>query len=222
MKLTLLAPFFVALVTISTHAADISVPGSTIVGGQLQGGTTFVVATVGTAATVNNYPGAETPAMAIDNLTGTKYLNFAETNTGYVCSPSPGVSNVTGIRFTTGNDSAERDPASYALYGTNAGAAGSAASLVFSNYTLISSGALSLPGDFTIDDQRGVTSSISFTNAAGNFSTYMLIFPTVKDGASANSMQIAEAVLTGTVVPEPSGAALGLAGGLLLMRRRRR
>jgi hypothetical protein len=220
MKCILFAATVVLLANVSVQAVDISVPGSTIVGGQLSGAS-FNLASVGTVAATNNYPAAEAPALAIDNGTGTKYLNFAETNTGYVCSPSLGLSNVTGIRFTTGNDSAERDPASYSLYGTNAGAAGSAPSLVFANYTLISTGALALPGDFTIDDQRGVTTSISFANVAGNFSTYMLVFPTVKDGASANSMQIAEAVLTGTVVPEPSAATLGLAAGLFLVRRRR-
>ena len=213
MKLTLLISSFIALATFSANAVDISLPGSNIVGGQLSGAN-FNVATVGTLAATNNYPTLEAQAMTIDGLTTTKYLNFAEQNTGYVCSPSPGASNVTGIRFTTANDAPERDPSGYALYGTNAGAAGSAASLVFANYTLISSGAL------TLDTLRAATSTVSFSNA-GNFSTYMLIFPDVRTPASANSMQIAEAVLTGTVVPEPSGAALGLAGGLLLMRRRR-
>jgi hypothetical protein len=77
----------------------------------------------------------------------------------------------------------------------------------------------------------------SFTNATA-YTTYLLVFPTVKTPASANSMQIADAVLTnggtaistagttiggGQLIPEPASALLlGTASVSVLGLRRRR
>ena len=61
---------------------------------------------------------------------------------------------------------------------------------------------------------------LNFPNTAA-FDTYKILFPEVKDAGAANSMQIAEVQLYGTLVPEPTSLAT-LSLGLLLMARRRR
>jgi hypothetical protein len=194
---------------------------------------------------INVWPmnGAENPPNAIDNVNTTKYLNFGETNTGYIVTPTGGAPTIaTGIAFVTGNDHPDRDPATYSLFGSNSivltsnPTAGQIFSL--SDFTLISSGTLSLPGVPGNNlDQRGVAASTSFTNTTA-YTTYLLYFPTVKDAALANSMQVAEAALTGAggtrltpsgspigggqLIPEPGSVALLLVtSGAALLRRRR-
>jgi hypothetical protein len=64
--------------------------------------------------------------------------------------------------------------------------------------------------------------TVNFANSTA-YKSYMVIFPTVKGEPAANSMQIGEVELHGTVVPEPSAIALlGLSTlGVLSLRRRR-
>lgn len=197
-------------------------------------------------AEVNQWPGGEPPAAAIDGA-GQKYLNFGRENTGFIVNPgSDGV--VDGIKLWAANDAIPRDPASYQLWGTNETTAGAVGGLVVpgttiptSAFTLISSGGLALPdsrndgGTAALDDANSQT--VSFANSTA-YDAYILLFPTVKDGSAANSMQIAEVQLLsggggilvptdpiagGQFVPEPS--TLGLLGiafcGLLGFRRRR-
>lgn len=194
--------------------------------------------TIGTAATTggaNNWPGGETPGFAVDANSGTKYLNFAKLNTGYIFTPSVGSTVVTGINFTTANDSPDRDPASFVLYGSNSLVASATAGATFDvsgGFTQIATGALALT-----DTRLTAGGNATFANSTG-YTTYLLVFPTVKNASGANSMQIAEAVLqtaggavagTGTIgggllatVPEAgSTSLLGLAGLGLLTRRRR-
>jgi hypothetical protein len=115
------------------------------------------------------------------------------------------------------NDAEVRDPASYQLYGTNQAITGGGP-FALSSFNLISSGALALPagvpgvrqpgGLAPLDDANSQT--VNFANAVP-YKSYMVIFPTVKDSAAANSMQIGEVELIGTVaVPEPG--ILGLLG----------
>ncbi|MBI2947476.1 MAG: immunoglobulin domain-containing protein, partial [Verrucomicrobia bacterium] len=131
-------------------------------------------------ATSSNSPGGEGAANVIDNNSATKYLNLDKLNTGFTVTPAGGLTIVTGLKLTSANDAPERDPASYALSGSLDGV----------GFTPIASGSLR---PFT---GRGQTDEISFTNTVA-YSRYKLIFPTVLNAATANSMQIAEVELIG-------------------------
>src|SRR6188474_403826 len=98
---------------LNAQLADITQPGDPIVG------------------TSNNTPGSEGVANSIDNQP-TKYLNFDKLNTGFTVTPGVGDTIVIGLSLTSANDAPERDPASYALTGSNDG----------SNYVAIASGAV--------------------------------------------------------------------------------
>jgi hypothetical protein len=50
----------------------------------------------------------------------------------------------------------------------------------------------------------------------------MILFPTIKDEPTVNSMQVAEVQVFGTAVPEPTGCALLAVGALVGAVRRRR
>ena len=148
-----------------------------------------------------DWPGAESPNLAIDDSTGTKFLHFkgATQPTGFQVSPTIGATTVTGLTLTTANDAPERDPVAFELSGSNAGIDGP--------YTLIArgqivdfAGAASWPR-FT----KNVT-PITFPNTEA-YSHYQLLFTSVRDAANANSMQIAEVELLGTLagVSPPGG-----------------
>ncbi len=130
-------------------------------------------------ATSNNSPGSEGVANAIDNQP-TKYLNFDILDTGFTVTPSVGKTIVTGLTLLSANDAPERDPASYVLSGSNDGI----------DFTLISS------GDVPAFTERYQLVEIFFENST-SYSTYRLIFPTVANPDSANSMQIAEVEFLG-------------------------
>ena len=88
---------------------------------------------------------AEAVSGAVDHTTA-KYLNLGVGSNpgaapfvgpgGFVDTPAIGSTRVNGMRTYTANDSPERDPADYTLEGSNDGG---------TNFTLISSGSLSLP-----------------------------------------------------------------------------
>lgn len=200
--------------------------GDTIVGGQILGGN-FEIGSDGFVEGENQWPVNESPNFAIDGL-GQKYLNFGETNTGVVVTPGTGQTIATSLQVWAANDAEPRDPSSYAVYGTNVALSGS--EYATADFTLISSGALSLPatrnnGGSSPLNPASMTEVI-FANAVA-YDSYMIVFPTVKNASSANSMQIAELQLVGTefqiaAVPEPSSTALLGLGGLPLLLRRRR
>jgi len=132
-------------------------------------------------------PGNEQAFHGIDGNFSTKYLNFAKLNTGFIVTPSSGDSVVRSISLATANDAIPRDPSSYILYGTNDAILSTDHSLGNSeDWTEIASGDLSLP-----DSRNTPGTVVNFPNARA-YSSYRLVFPTVKDAGSANSMQIAE------------------------------
>jgi uncharacterized repeat protein (TIGR01451 family) len=135
-----------------------------------------------------NTPAAEVPSNAIDDTTATKYLNFDKLNTGLTITPVQGASVVVGLRLATANDAPERDPATYTLEGANSPTG---------PWTLISGGNTGMGGT-TMSNRTTFAPDIIFTNLAGAFTnstgytSYRLLFPTVRDSVAANSMQISE------------------------------
>ena len=140
----------------------------------------------------DDWPGGEAPANVIDDSLA-KYLHFKgpDGTTGFQVTPMVGATIVTGLTFTAANDAAERDPISFELSGSNAGIDGP--------YTVIAAGDIV---DFSQEtawprDTIGET-EITFSNTVA-YSHYQVIMTAVRDSASANSMQIAEVELIGTI-----------------------
>jgi len=123
-----------------------------------------LIATDVVPSSFSSYPAAENPAKAIDGVIppsgstdGNKYLNFgrgnARTGSGLIVTPAL-ATTVTGIQLATANDGIGfREPASYALFGTNdvinhssaaTGGADNSDSTQYS-WTLISQGSLAPP-----------------------------------------------------------------------------
>ena len=124
--------------------------------------------------TSNNSPANEGAANAFDGNVNTKYLNFDKQNAGVTVRLSQG-RVVRKFTITTANDAAERDPASYKLYGSNNGV----------NWTLIKEGPLSLS-----DSRFSVSGEIAVDNTTA-YVYYFIKFPSIKND-SGNSVQIAE------------------------------
>lgn len=138
------------------------------------------------SGTASASPGGEQAFNVLDGNSGTKYLNFGEFNTGFIVTPTA-ASVIQSFRITTANDAADRDPASYVIYGTN----DPITSFAHGNgrdeaWTAIASGNLSLPNGRQADG--GV---VSFANTQ-SYTSYKVVFPTVKDPGAANSMQLAD------------------------------
>jgi len=147
----------------------------------------------GIAPQNSGYPYNENPTLAVDRNMSTKYLNFGGANAGFIVTPQVGLSIVRGFEITTANDVEGRDPASYAIYGTNEtikskdGDTGTA-----ENWNLIATGEISLPSDrFT---GSGI---ISFQNDSPYLS-YKVVFPTLKD-PSITMVQLAEFQFYGVI-----------------------
>jgi hypothetical protein len=136
-------------------------------------------------ASSDNSPGSEGGANAVDNQP-TKYLNFDKVDTGFTVTPSVGATIVTGISLQSANDAPERDPASFTVEGSNDDGV---------TFELIAS------GDVPAFPARFSTVIIPFENTQP-YKTYRVIFPTVANVDGANSMQIAEVELLGTVAPQ--------------------
>ena len=139
-----------------------------------------------------DWPAAETPDLAVDDDTATKYLHFkGETEpTGLQITPAAGATIVTGITFTTANDAPERDPVAFELYGANDSIDGP--------YTLIASGDIvDFAGETEWPRFTANATGIAFDNDVA-YAHYQVLFPAVRDPGSANSMQIAEVELLGT------------------------
>ncbi|MDI6450216.1 CotH kinase family protein [Anaerobaca lacustris] len=138
-----------------------------------------------------DWPGNESPPLAIDDNVNTKYLHFkGETQpTGFQVTPSVGPTIVTGLTFTTANDAVERDPTAFELSGSNTSIDGP--------YTLIARGDIADFGQpspwprFTMNE-----TPIAFANKTA-YTHYQLLFTAVRNAAGANSMQIAEVEFLG-------------------------
>ncbi|NEQ74420.1 MAG: hypothetical protein F6K23_16110 [Okeania sp. SIO2C9] len=202
----------VSLFSLSTaNAAQLLSPSDQIIGGQLSDGQ-FNVGTDGLLLGSNNWPENELPEELINGAIGgenEKYLNFGEFNTGIIVTPTGATgglgSIVSSIEFWVANDAEARDPASYEFYGTN-NSIGGVSSYSIGDFSLISSGSLSLPSQRdTVTDTTGFSQIVNFANNVA-YTSYMLVFPTVKNSSLANSMQLSEVQFYGTVVSETPAA----------------
>jgi hypothetical protein len=163
--------------------------------------------------------GGEDAIRIIDGNLGSKYLNFGRENSGFVVAPAIGLSIVDSFQLTTANDALERDPTAYTLYGSNDPVLLSQNNTFGdeNNWSIISSGALSLP-----DDRNTTAPLVTFPNATP-YLYYKLIFNENKsDLGQGNSIQVAEVQFHGTAVPEPATAGLLALGVIGTLGRRRR
>ena len=145
----------------------------------------------------SSYPENEAPPKALDGDSGTKYLNFGRENSGFIVTPAA-ASIVQSFTMTTANDWAPRDPATWALWGTNDLITSTDNSTgLAENWTLVGSGAASLPDDrFTLGPVTSVSNSTAYTS-------YKMMYPTLKDAGATNSMQIADVAFYAT--PDGTG-----------------
>jgi len=132
-------------------------------------------------ATSDNSPGSEGVTNAIDNA-DTKYLNFDISDTGFVVTPSVGMTVVNGLSLKSANDGPDRDPTTFSFEGSYDGV----------NFAEIAS------GDVADFPTRFHTNYLFFDNTTPYLS-YRVIFPTVDD--STCCMQIAEVELLGSQAP---------------------
>jgi len=154
----------------------------------------------------NDWPGNESPPLAIDDNTSTKYLHFKgpTQSTGFQVTPLASQTIVVGLTFTTANDAVERDPVAFELYGSNVSINGP--------YTLIASGDIvdfsqtSAWPRFTMNE-----TPILFDNDTA-YDHYQVLITAVRNPGSANSMQVSEVELLGTGIisasPEPADGAM--------------
>ncbi|WP_197531575.1 CotH kinase family protein [Posidoniimonas corsicana] len=140
----------------------------------------------GTSVSGNSsYPGNERPSDALDGNSGTKYLNFGGANSGIILTPGVGASVVRSFQLTTANDAQGRDPSSWELYGTNDPIQSNDNSTgLAENWTLIDSGSINLP------TQRQTQGPVVSVDNATAYTSYKLMFPTLK--FNANEMQVAD------------------------------
>lgn len=161
------------------------------------------------------YPAAEAPFGAIDGSSSTKYLNFGKLSVGLAVSPIVGGTIVTGLHVVTANDAPERDPLTFTLEGSNdpnALADGNA------SWTFIAAGLTQLDTDPGRSNAGAPTTN--FANAQ-TYSSYRLLFTSLRNSITANSMQIGDVELIGQTVPEPASLSVLALSGLMLIRRRR-
>jgi len=180
-------------------------------------GQLFEVGMAGFAGGANNWPDGEVPRFAIDGL-GQKYLNFGEFDTGVAVTPAGNLAPAS-ITVWAANDSEPRDPTSFSVYGTNDPIGALTPGDLLGGLNLIASDAIGLPssrngGGATPLDSLN-SASVAFANTAV-YDSYVVVFPGVKDEASANSMQIAEVQLYGAAGAPLFSPNDTIQGGLLV------
>ena len=141
----------------------------------------------------NNWPAAETPPRAIDNvIAGAKFLCFktsfipdaATGAAGFRVTPSGPKVVVKALNFASANDAVERDPIKFRLSGSDVSIDGP--------YTLIAEGDIEAFNQTTAYPRNTwIPAPIPIANKKA-YKHYELLFTELRNRASANSVQIAE------------------------------
>jgi hypothetical protein len=122
-------------------------------------------------------PGGEQYFNVTDGNIGTKYLNFNKTNVGFTVQlAAPTI--IRELTLTTANDASERDPTTIAIYGSNT--QGQLGTLLVNNLAT------------NLSTSRYTASNITFDNAT-SYTYYTVVFLTLRNSSTANSVQLAEA-----------------------------
>ena len=127
------------------------------------------------SAPSSSYFGAENPANSIDGTLAAKYLNLGGAGSGLIVTPVA-ASVIGSFVLSTANDSPERDPSSYMLFGTNDPIVSTDNSNgAAESWTLIDEGPLSLPGN-----RLAASPPVNLGTSFLPYTSYKLIFPTLK------------------------------------------
>ena len=178
--------------TIATYANA----ASQVLGGWVNDGN-FTIGSVGTTNPGNNWPSAESPDKLVDADSATKFLTFRNSNAGVILKPTNSNLVFNRLSLWTANDATERDPASYIIYGSTSNLAGSAGTNIpISSLTEIASGNVTM-----LNARRTGPTVISFANSVA-YTSYVVVFPTVRNSSGTTLTQISEIqLLQGTNPP---------------------
>jgi hypothetical protein len=163
----------------------------------------------------SRYPFNEPASQLIDGdkSAASKYLNFGRLNAGFIVTPSAGPTIARSFVLTTANDSTNRDPASYEIWGRNGAITTPDNGLgTEDTWTLITNGTLPVVLGRNTDMPL-----VTFANSTP-YDSYKIDFPT--NQGSTTSIQVAEFDLL-TSVPEPAASGVLVLGSLGLLRRRK-
>jgi hypothetical protein len=180
-----------------------------VLGGWVNGGN-FTIGSVGTTSPGNNWPSAESPDKVVDANTGTKFLTYRNSNAGVILKPTNSSVVFNRLSLSTANDASERDPASFILYGSSSNLTGNASTNIpISSLTQIASGNVTM-----LDTRNAGPTVIQFANSVA-YTSYVVVFPTVRSTAGNNLMQISEIQLSQGATPPLAVAMADARGGQL-------
>ncbi len=164
-------------------------------GGQLSSGN-FTFGSTGRTEPGTNWDASETPDHAMDGNVNTKFMIFRSTGAGLIASPQAGAARMNTLTLWTANDAAERDPASYEVYGFPTRITQTSGTLAVSGGTLLGSGTLTLPSA-----RNSGPVQVTFNNSTA-YASYLVVFPTVKNSPSTNMTQLSELQFSYNGVPD--------------------
>ncbi len=203
------------VINLSGTGATLAIPATysdaanQVRGGWINSGN-FTIGAVGTTNPGNNWPSGESPDKVVDANTASKFLIYRNNNAGLILSPTNANVVFNRLSLSTANDSSERDPASYVIYGSStllSGTAGTNISL--EGLTELAFGSITLP-----DNRSTGPTVVQFANTTA-YASYIVAFPTVRSTSSNNITQISEVQLSQGINPPCVVAMAGARGGQL-------
>lgn len=179
------------------------------------GSQNFTIGGIGTAPDTNNWPSNENPNFLHVNFGAGKFLIFKGSNAGFVWSNTSPAIAYNRLSLTTANDAAGRDPASYIIYGSTASLldeTSQGTNVPVSSLTEIASGTLALTNDRNDSSltPAAVASPaiVQFSNTTA-YPSYVVVFPTTKDGLTSTATQISKATFSKGTLTVPNQVLMG-------------